>query len=83
MPSRSLCSSEAGRSEEDGYIPEHVTATRRDLGIDEAAAETMLDLTAHPGLRMARVSVRPTRVGLIDFDTRMAGPRGGVLHRRG
>jgi pyridoxamine 5'-phosphate oxidase-like protein len=73
----------AAITEADGYIPEHVSATRRYLGIDESTAENMLDPAAHPGLRMARIGVRPTWVGLIDFDTRMPSPRGGVLHRRG
>jgi hypothetical protein len=63
-------------SEHDGVVAEYADAARRYLGA-EASAEylAMLD---DPATVMARIAVKPTWVGLIDFHTRMPRPLGGV-----
>jgi hypothetical protein len=52
-------------TEVDGVDPDYADSARQYLG-DEAAGEylAMLD---QPGTRMARIAVRPTWVGLLDF----------------
>ena len=52
-------------TEVDGIDPDYASAARRYLG-DEGAAE-YLAMADQPGTRMARVAVRPTWVGLLDF----------------
>jgi hypothetical protein len=47
------------------------------------AAATYLAQVDQPGTRMARVAVRPTWVGLIDFKTRLPAGMGGVTGREG
>jgi hypothetical protein len=63
-------------TEHRGVVDEYAAAARRYLG-DEAAAGylAMLD---DPSTVMARVALRPTWVGLVDFRTRMPRPLGGV-----
>ncbi len=55
-------------SEHDGILPEYAAYCRRYLG-DEAGNQWLQQLD-RPGLVMARVAVRPTWVGTIDFVTR-------------
>lgn len=64
-------------SEHSGVVAEYADAARRYLG-DEAAAEylAMLD---DPTTVMARISLRPEWIGLIDFQTRLPRPLGGVV----
>jgi hypothetical protein len=63
-------------TEHNGVVTEYSDAARRYLG-DEASADylAMLD---DPITVMARIAVKPTWVGLIDFQTRMPRPLGGV-----
>lgn len=62
--------------EVDGLAPEYVASAHRYLG-DVAAAE-MLASMGQPGTVQARIVVRPTWVGLLDFATRLPSPLGGV-----
>jgi hypothetical protein len=64
-------------TEVDGLAAEYVAAARRYLGEEESAS--FVAAAQDPGTRTARIGVRPTWVGLIDFETRLPGPRGGVL----
>jgi hypothetical protein len=63
-------------TEVDGLAPEYAAAARRYLG-DEAAAGMLASLD-QPGTRQARIALRPTWVGMLDFDTRMPSVQGGV-----
>ncbi|MBK1785301.1 pyridoxamine 5'-phosphate oxidase family protein [Prauserella cavernicola] len=54
----------------DGVAEEYVLAQRRYYGEEQAAA-TLADLG--PGTRMARIAVRPTWVGVLDFVNRVPG----------
>ncbi len=67
-----------GRAEIDeveGLAPEYIAAAYRYLG---DAAGAMLDGMDQPGTVQARIAVRPTWVGLLDFVGRLPGPLGGV-----
>ena len=59
-----------------GVAPEYAAAARRYLG--EAAAAEMLAGLDQPGTEQARIAVRPTWVGLLDFATRLPDVLGGV-----
>jgi hypothetical protein len=63
-------------TEVDGLAPEYAAAARRYLG-DEAAAGMLASLD-QPGTRQARIALRPSWVGMLDFDTRMPSAQGGV-----
>lgn len=63
-------------TEVDGLAPEYVAAARRYLG--EEAAAGMLAAMDQPGTRQARIVLRPTWVGTLDFDTRLPSAQGGV-----
>jgi hypothetical protein len=63
-------------TEVDGVAPEYAQAARRYMG-EEAAAGYVASLE-QPGTRMAVVAVRPTWVGIIDFQTRLPSTLGGV-----
>lgn len=56
-------------TEVDGIDPDYADSARQYLG--EEAATQYLAMLAQPSTRMARITVRPTWVGLLDF----AGPR--------
>jgi len=56
-------------TEVDGVAPEYALAARRYLG--DPAATTYLAQLDQPGTRMARYAVRPTWVGLLDFQRRL------------
>ena len=60
----------------DGIDPDYADAARRYLG-DEAAAEYLQQID-QPETRMARISVRPQWVGLLDFANRLPSALGGV-----
>jgi hypothetical protein len=60
----------------DGIAAEYAAAAHRYLG-DEAAAATLAVLD-QPGTAQARISVRPTWVGLLDFVTRLPDAQGGI-----
>jgi hypothetical protein len=63
-------------TEVDGVVPEHARAAHRYLGSEQATA--YLAQIDHPSTRMARIAVRPTWVGLLDFQTRMPSALGGT-----
>jgi hypothetical protein len=63
-------------SEVTGVAPEYAAAARRYLG--ETAAAEMLAGLDQPGTKQARIAVRPTWVGLLDFATRRPSVLGGV-----
>ncbi len=63
-------------TEVDGIAEEYAAAARRYLG--DEAADGMLAQMDQPGTRQARIAVRPTWVGLLDFDTRLPSVQGGV-----
>jgi len=63
-------------TEVDGVPPEYALAARRYLG-EEAATSYLVQLD-QPGTRMARIAVRPTWVGIVDFQTRSPSALGGV-----
>jgi hypothetical protein len=63
-------------TEVDGIPPEYTLAAHRYLG--EAEATTYLTQIDQPGTRMARIAVRPSWVGVIDFQARLPSALGGV-----
>jgi hypothetical protein len=62
--------------EADGVVPEYAQAAHRYLGTEQATA--YLAQIDQPGTRMARIGVRPTWVGLLDFQTRLPSALGGA-----
>jgi len=63
-------------TEVDGIDPDYADSARQYLG--EEGASQYLAMADQPGTRMARVSVRPTWVGLLDFaGERLPGVMGG------
>jgi hypothetical protein len=52
-------------TEVDGVDADYVVSARQYLG--EEGARQLLDMVDQPGTRMARITVRPTWVGLLDF----------------
>jgi nitroimidazol reductase NimA-like FMN-containing flavoprotein (pyridoxamine 5'-phosphate oxidase superfamily) len=71
----------ASVTEVDGVATEYALAARRYMG--EEAAAGYLAQVDQPGTRMARIGVRPTWVGVIDFETRLPSSLGGVTGRGG
>jgi hypothetical protein len=63
-------------AEVDGVVPEYAQAAHRYLGEEQATA--YLAQIDDPSTRMARIAVRPTWVGLFDFQTRMPSALGGI-----
>jgi hypothetical protein len=55
----------------DGIVPEYALAHIR-YGGEEAGRAAVADAD-RPGVRMARIAVRPTWVGVLDFTTRFPG----------
>jgi hypothetical protein len=62
--------------EVDGVPPEYEAAARRYLG-DEAAGAYLAQIDV-PGTRMARIDLRPSWVGVLDFQSRLPSALGGV-----
>ena len=57
--------------ETDGILPEYAAANRRYAGEEQGDANVAaLD---QPGVRMARISFRPSWVGVLDFQSRLPG----------
>ena len=52
-------------AEVEGVDPDYAASARQYLGED--AARELLDMVDQPGTRMARITVRPDWVGLLDF----------------
>jgi hypothetical protein len=63
-------------TEVDGIPAEYASAARRYLG--EEAAQAYLAQIDQPGTRMASIGLRPTWVGVLDFQSRLPGALGGV-----
>jgi Pyridoxamine 5'-phosphate oxidase len=55
----------------DGIVPEYALAQTRYQG--EEAGRAAVAEVDQPGVRMARIAVRPTWVGVLDFTTRFPG----------
>jgi hypothetical protein len=77
FPPRSLAiRGHAEIHEVEGLVPEYVASAHRYLGDDGAAA--LVAAMDQPGTVQARIVVRPTWVGLLDFAERLPSPLGGV-----
>jgi len=63
-------------TELDGLAPEYAAAARRYLGADAAGA--MMAGLDQPGPAQARIVLRPSWAGLIDFDSRRPSALGKV-----
>ncbi|WP_433212034.1 pyridoxamine 5'-phosphate oxidase family protein [Microtetraspora malaysiensis] len=57
-------------TEVEGVLPEYATMQRRMMGEDAGAA--YIQAIDQPGLRMVRIALRPTWVGVLDFRRRFA-----------
>jgi hypothetical protein len=55
-------------TDHDGLMPEYAAVQRRYQPAD--VAEQVIAATDQPGLRMVRVALRPSWVGVLDFRTR-------------
>ncbi len=64
-------------TEVDGVVEEYAKSAHRYLGDD--AATSYLNQINKPGTRMARIALRPTWVGILDFQMRLPSPLGGIL----
>jgi hypothetical protein len=67
-------------SEVEGVAPEYALSSRRYMG-EEAAAQYLAQID-QPGTRMACIDVRPTWVGVLDFQTRLPSALGGITPAR-
>jgi hypothetical protein len=63
-------------SEVDGIPAEYASAARRYLG--DEAAQAYLAQIDQPGTRMASISLHPTWVGVLDFQSRLPSALGGI-----
>lgn len=66
----------ASVTEVDGLVKEFEKAAYRYLG--EEAAKGYLEQMSKPGVKMARIAIRPTWAGVLDFETRFPSHVGGV-----
>ncbi|GLY67410.1 pyridoxamine 5'-phosphate oxidase family protein [Amycolatopsis taiwanensis] len=71
QPRALLLRGRAQVTEIDGIVPEYGLALRRYGGEERAAAQVAA--VSGPGVRMARIAVRPVWVGVLDFQTRFPG----------
>ena len=62
--------------EVDGVAPEYLLAAKRYLG--DEGAEALAAQLDQPGTKQVRIAVRPTWVGLIDFQSRRPSAQGGI-----
>jgi hypothetical protein len=58
-----------------GMVPEQAEAARRFLGEEGGAG--YVAQADHPDTKMARIALRPTWVGVLDFQTRLPEVMGG------
>ncbi len=63
-------------TEVQGIAPEYAAAAHRYLGVDAASA--MLAAVDQPGTAQARITLRPSWVGRLDFASRLPSVQGGV-----
>jgi hypothetical protein len=68
---------QASVTDVDGIVPEFEEAARRYLG--EEGAKDFFEQMSKPGVKMARIAVRPTWVGTLDFKTRLPSHAGGIV----
>ena len=61
----------AAVTEVDGIVPEYRLAHQRYAGPEQGAANVAA--VDQPGTKMARIAVRPSWVGVLDFQTRLPG----------
>jgi hypothetical protein len=76
-----LLRGEVSVTDVDGVVPEYVLAHRR-YGGEEQAAAALAEID-HPGMKMARIALRPAWVGLLDFQTRFPGGGAADFENRG
>ncbi|MEV6303340.1 pyridoxamine 5'-phosphate oxidase family protein [Actinoplanes sp. NPDC051861] len=70
-----LLRGDASLTDVDGVVPEYALFHRRYYGEEQGAANiAQID---HPGTRMVRIALRPSWVGLLDFETRVPAVLGG------
>jgi len=62
---------------QDGVVAEYAAAARRYLG-DEGGKQFLAGLDS-PGLKMARMALRPSWTGLLDFQVRLPSALGGIV----
>lgn len=62
-------------TEVDGIAPDYAAVWRRYKSEEEAAA--IIASVDKPGVKMARIALRPTWVGVLDFATRLPAPLQG------
>ena len=60
-------------TEVQGVLPEYIAAHVRYYGEEQGRANTA-DLEQAQGVRMVRIALRPSWVGVIDFQTRLPAP---------
>ncbi|WP_433422045.1 pyridoxamine 5'-phosphate oxidase family protein [Microtetraspora malaysiensis] len=70
-PSVLLIRGKAEVTDVEGIVEEYAAAQRRYGGEEQAAAN--IAAVDRPGIRMVRIAVRPTWVGVLDFVTRFPG----------
>jgi hypothetical protein len=75
-PNVLLLRGKATVTEVDGVVPEYALAAHRYMG-DEAAAGYLAQID-QPGIKKARIAVRPTWVAVLDYHIRLPGSQGGV-----
>jgi hypothetical protein len=66
-----LIRGKASVSDVDGIVPEYALAQKRYAGEEQGAANVAA--VDQPGTKMVRIAVRPTWVGMLDFQTRLPG----------
>jgi hypothetical protein len=76
-PNVLLIRGRASVTEVNGLAKEFERAARRYLGED--GAKSYITEMSKPGVRMARIAVRPTWVGVLDFESRLPSHVGGVV----
>jgi hypothetical protein len=72
-----LIRGQASVTEVDGLVKEYKEAAHRYLG--DQGAKGYLGQISRTGTKMARIAVRPTWVGVLDFQSRFPSPLGGVV----
>lgn len=80
-PEALLLRGQAAVTEVDGILPEYVLAQHRYFGPEQGAASVAE--VDQPGVRMARIALRPAWVGVLDFQSRFPGGTADDFARRG
>jgi hypothetical protein len=69
-PEALLLRGKVSMTDVDGVLPEYAAAQHKVMGDESAAYLTAID---KPGLKMVRIGLRPTWVGVLDFQHRFPG----------